>query len=710
MVWGSAKIVGGVDVDVQSQVEECQALIARTGWTLGADPYAYTEKHKSGYYRVERPVLDAVLQLAQRGEVDVIVAREMERVSRTKAGRYQAIGTAAKYGAEFRFANLPPNGKHPNTTEGKLYLAMLEEFGEMERDRIVERTAPGRERRLAAGIPSGGRFGPTYGYRWPDKNGAKTNDAFVEVPEESAIIRELYARISDGDASAHKLARELGARGVPTPSGRGEWSASQIIRLIRNPIYCGRGRTKRWETVRTTIVNSETREVYDYATSRDRTRRDTYVEETYPIDANRAPALVTPEVWDRAQAAMNEKKNFYGKLGRWNSPHPVEATLLHGGYVRCARCGSPMVRQWAKVVNGPRYRCVQRGNNPNHPCVMHNISATIVDDMTLRTIAQTLANPEQIIALADAADERAVDAADAVEMVDTKLAVQRELEVEIERARADHLAAIAALGALAGHEDMVAKLRAELVQLDRDAEQAQAAHERALPEHECALRRQRMLDRISHFRNRQTILDLSRFDQDGTATLTNIPGSGERVLERMLDLTAAADLLGMSEDEVRALGLHTVADDEEGWVEQIETEEVLYRLFKNAPYERLRQMIDDLGVRVTVAPPWAKEARAIRGYTPAEARVRVRLLSDPEESASIAKPSAIVWTLMTHCDSVTPPPNSRRNVGKATFTTVASRMTMKMPKMTENRMPHLFGGRCRMRTLPMARSRLERAI
>jgi hypothetical protein len=35
---------------------------------------------------------------------------------------------------------------------------------------------------------------------------------------------------------------------------------------------------------------------------------------------------------------------------------------------------------------------------------------------------------------------------------------------------------------------------------------------------------------------------------------------------------------------------------------------------------------------------------------------------------------------------------------------------MKMPKMTEKRMPHLFGGRCRMRNLPKAMNRLERAI
>jgi hypothetical protein len=41
-------------------------------------------------------------------------------------------------------------------------------------------------------------------------------------------------------------------------------------------------------------------------------------------------------------------------------------------------------------------------------------------------------------------------------------------------------------------------------------------------------------------------------------------------------------LLGMSADEVRALGLHTVVGDEEGWVEEVETEDVLYLLFKRA--------------------------------------------------------------------------------------------------------------------------------
>jgi hypothetical protein len=109
-----------VDNDVRSQVEECQQFIERMGWKLVADPYAFTEKGKSGYYRVERPALDEVLKLAQRGEVDVIVVREFERLDRTKAGRYVSIGIAEKYGAEFRFANLVPDGKTSESRQGKV--------------------------------------------------------------------------------------------------------------------------------------------------------------------------------------------------------------------------------------------------------------------------------------------------------------------------------------------------------------------------------------------------------------------------------------------------------------------------------------------------------------------------------------------------------------------------------------------------------------
>ena len=150
-----------------------------------------------------------------------------------------------------------------------------------------------------------------------------------------------------------------------------------------------------------------------------------------------------------------------------------------------------------------------------------------------------------------------------------------------------------------------------------------------------------MLERLSHFRNRRTWVNVSA----GTVKVT---GEGERVLERTVNVATAAELLGMSEDEVRALGIH----EEKGFlqeddaqpgvlVEEIKTEEVLYRLFKSAPHERVRHMIDDLGVRVYIAPPRTKEERAIHGLTPLSERVAVRLL-DPMEGGSTTMPSAIV--------------------------------------------------------------------
>lgn len=243
------KSSNGVESDVQSQVEECEKFIGRMGWTLVADPYAYTEIGRSGRYNVVRKVLEAVIALAQQRKVDVIVAREMERLSRDKDRRALVIGMCEMYGVEWRFANLTPDGKLPNTIEGKMVAAIKELYGAVEAEMIAQCTTPGRERRFAAGFPHGGRYGPPYGYRWRPKEGdAKTYSGYLEDPERAEIVREIFRRFAnDEHTTARGLAIEFKQRGVPTASG-GDWSGPQILGIVRNPIYCGRGLRKRWHT------------------------------------------------------------------------------------------------------------------------------------------------------------------------------------------------------------------------------------------------------------------------------------------------------------------------------------------------------------------------------------------------------------------------------------------------------------------------------
>jgi site-specific DNA recombinase len=244
------KSKNGVESDVQSQVEASQQFIEQRGWTLVADPYQYAEIGKSGRYNVVRKMLEAVLLLAQQKKVDVIVAREPERLSRTSERRAFYIELCKSWGVEWRFANLQPDGKLPDTLEGKLMGMVTELYGELEAARIAERTAPGQERRYAAGLPHGGRYGPPYGYKWrPKALDEKTYSAYLEDPEKAAIVREIYTRFAtDESTTGRSLAAELNARGIPSPGGK-SWSRSHLIAMIRNPIYCGQGRRKRWQRV-----------------------------------------------------------------------------------------------------------------------------------------------------------------------------------------------------------------------------------------------------------------------------------------------------------------------------------------------------------------------------------------------------------------------------------------------------------------------------
>jgi DNA invertase Pin-like site-specific DNA recombinase len=142
--------------DVREQVLQCKEFIAARGWPEVPDTRVFTEG-KSGIRNVERPVVEAVLKLAAQGEIDVVVCREWERVARVSARRQQIIMTAEDFGVEFRFANLAATqGKMPDTLESRIARNVLEELGQMERDKIVERLTPGKMRRHVEGLPHGG--------------------------------------------------------------------------------------------------------------------------------------------------------------------------------------------------------------------------------------------------------------------------------------------------------------------------------------------------------------------------------------------------------------------------------------------------------------------------------------------------------------------------------------------------------------------------
>jgi DNA invertase Pin-like site-specific DNA recombinase len=180
---------GAKDVTMDSQVEACERFIDKMGWpkpTLGP----FTDK-ASGYLHVERPALIEVDRLIAQRAVDVVVVLNFERLARNLERRYAAMYHARKYGVEYRFAEIDPDGKMPDTLESRLVAPVLEAYGELNREKIVENTARGKAKRVALGYPSGGSSGPPYGFRKAEKGDA--TKYWAERTDEADILRFMFS-------------------------------------------------------------------------------------------------------------------------------------------------------------------------------------------------------------------------------------------------------------------------------------------------------------------------------------------------------------------------------------------------------------------------------------------------------------------------------------------------------------------------------------
>lgn len=106
-------------------------------------------EHESGAKR-ERPQLDAALAALKPG--DLLITTKIDRLARSTLDFCQIVDAIQKRGAAFRSIG---DSVDTSTPMGRALMGILAVFAELERTRILERTAEGQKRARAAGV----RFG-----------------------------------------------------------------------------------------------------------------------------------------------------------------------------------------------------------------------------------------------------------------------------------------------------------------------------------------------------------------------------------------------------------------------------------------------------------------------------------------------------------------------------------------------------------------------
>jgi site-specific DNA recombinase len=361
------------------------------GYTIVAE-LAEDDRGASGA-AFELPQLNRVRELAQAGACDVLIVRELDRLSRDLLKQLLVEDELKRTGVAIEYVL----GEYPDTPEGRLNKHIRATIAEYEREKIRERTTQARLRAVAAGsVVSHGLA--VYGYRVV-REGAKL--VLVIEPEEAAVVVLIYDLYLHGPAggaplSAIKIAEALTERRIPTAvdkglprrkvRGYGVWSPASVGKILADETYAGVWHYRKHQTVR-----GPDGEHHRY------TRPPA---EWLPVTV---PALIDRATWEAVA-----QRRAHNKLAAARNLQQPDLYLLRSRVV-CGRCGVRM-RGVSPTAGKPHayYRCpaTERRSNYAHRCTAHSFRADKVDARVWTWLRSLIEHPAVLEAGREELQER----------------------------------------------------------------------------------------------------------------------------------------------------------------------------------------------------------------------------------------------------------------------------------------------------------------
>jgi site-specific DNA recombinase len=317
---------------------------------------------------LERPGIDRVRQLLGQGVVDVVLAYAVDRLSRSQIHTAVLLDDIEKVGATLEFVT----EDFENTPVGRLILNVRAFAGEVEREKIAERTMRGKLERARAGkLPQGTGKG-CYGYHYDRETGRRTL-----MPEQSTVVKRIFDEFLNS-TSIVRIANRLNDEGYPTLTGS-KWHPATIYHMLRNDTYAGRSIFGRTTTTK----------VRGTQNGRARRIRKTRDPSEWIEIAGASPQIVHPEVFESVQKILDDPERR--RQGRKVYEYGLS------GRVKCIKCGKAMVGQTLQK-RFRYYRCRRAFAGPRHDrCLTVYVRADSLERAVKEEAAKVLANPELIL-------------------------------------------------------------------------------------------------------------------------------------------------------------------------------------------------------------------------------------------------------------------------------------------------------------------------
>lgn len=263
----------------------------------------YTDEGITATNTKKRDGFNKMVEDALAGKIDLIVTKSVSRFARNTVDSLTTVRKLKEKGVEVFFEK---ENIYTLDSKGELLITIMSSLAQEESRSISENVTWGKRKQFADGkvsLP----YKNFLGYR-------KGSDGLPEiVPAEAEVVRRIYTMFILGD-TACSIAKKLTKEGIPTPSGRKNWSSSTIESILSNEKYKGDALLQKTYTLdfltKKMVVNDG--KVPQY-----------YVENSHP-------AIIQPWEFSIVQAEIIRRKS----LSRRYSGQSVLAT-----HIICGDCG-----------------------------------------------------------------------------------------------------------------------------------------------------------------------------------------------------------------------------------------------------------------------------------------------------------------------------------------------------------------------------------
>ncbi|MDR3207334.1 MAG: recombinase family protein, partial [Oscillospiraceae bacterium] len=338
-------------------------IAARRHWRFAG---RYIDEGLSGTSVKKRESFLRMLDDARAGLFDLLITKEISRFSRNTLDsiRYTQELLSLGVGVFFEADNLCTL-----TPDAELRLTIMSSIAQDEVRRTAERVKFGFRRSVEQGRVLGADN--TLGYR--KKDGALTVDE-----AEAAVVRRVFRQYAQGRDGLRRVARDMERDGVTDARGR-MYAYATLRQMLSNPKYKGWYCGHKYTTLDYRTHKVARLEAAEWVTYRD----------------ERIPALVSEELWDRANALLADR----GARAKTHAA-ACQSRYPYSGKLFCADHGDAFHRQVYQNKSGPRecWHCRQyRLKGRAEGCDSPTVYSSELDEILARVARLVFDNRNEVV-------------------------------------------------------------------------------------------------------------------------------------------------------------------------------------------------------------------------------------------------------------------------------------------------------------------------